>query len=257
MKYRDKSLRRRWMARLSLRALMILTLVVAGGLGWSIRWAKVRAREAVAAIEAAGGSVVYDFQRPAPGTGKPQQQGRIFSWLVRHLGIDFVASPVEVSTSHNPHMFDDAVMARVGQLGRLEELSLRSPFSPITDAGLAHVARLKRLKRLTILLGGRVTDDSLAYLSGLHDLESLVLCGAPITSEGLRHLKEHRKLKRLVTHSSRINDLKPIADLERARNPRGSRTPPSTTRAWQAPGPPSRPAPPGPHPDADHGRRPR
>ena len=54
--------RRPWWrrARLSIRGLMVLVLVIGAGLGWFIRRAAVQ-RDAAKAIVAAGGSVRYDF----------------------------------------------------------------------------------------------------------------------------------------------------------------------------------------------------
>ena len=45
---------------LSLRALMVLVLILGGGLGWIAHRARVQ-REAVAAIEKAGGKVDYNL----------------------------------------------------------------------------------------------------------------------------------------------------------------------------------------------------
>ena len=47
--------------RFSVRGVLVLVLVVAAGLGWIVRSARIQ-REAVAAIERAGGRVIYDFE---------------------------------------------------------------------------------------------------------------------------------------------------------------------------------------------------
>ena len=52
--------RRRWF-RLSLRGLMILILIIACGIGWKVSRDRSE-RQAVEAIRAAGGMVLYDYQ---------------------------------------------------------------------------------------------------------------------------------------------------------------------------------------------------
>ena len=52
--------RPRWL-RLSVRGLMVLTLIIGGGLGWLGRGARIQ-RNAVAAIQKAGGTVAYDWE---------------------------------------------------------------------------------------------------------------------------------------------------------------------------------------------------
>lgn len=195
---------------------MVLTLAVGAGIGWVAHRAKVQ-REAVAAIEAAGGSVRYDFQRSSGGPPSAPGKRSWFAWLVDHVGVDYVASPVAIRVDHEPHGFDDAVMAQVGRLERLEELDFISPFSPVTDAGMAHLAGLTRLKSLH-LASPAITDDGLAHLAGLVDLETLLISELPITSVGLRHLAGLRKLNRLALHGTRVRDLGPIAHLNGLRS---------------------------------------
>jgi hypothetical protein len=60
---RGKYVARSWRRylRFSVRGLIVLVLVVGAGLGWTVRSARIQ-RDAVAAIERAGGSVGYHFQ---------------------------------------------------------------------------------------------------------------------------------------------------------------------------------------------------
>src|SRR4051794_7832725 len=80
---------RRWhRAVLSLRALMLLVLVLGGGLGWVAHRAAVQ-RRAVAAIEAAGGRVFYDWDL-SDGVAKPPGTRRTWlKWLCDRLGPDY------------------------------------------------------------------------------------------------------------------------------------------------------------------------
>ncbi len=52
---------RRRFPRFSMRRLVVVALVIGAGLGWMVRSARIQ-REAVRAIEKAGGSVDYDWE---------------------------------------------------------------------------------------------------------------------------------------------------------------------------------------------------
>ncbi len=58
--------RKRPPVRLTVRTLMIFVLVFGGGLGWVVHRARVQ-RDAAAAIERTGGSVVYVWGRSSNG----------------------------------------------------------------------------------------------------------------------------------------------------------------------------------------------
>src|SRR5262245_2007903 len=89
---------RRWRLsprRISVRALMIAVLVLGVGLGWVVHRARVQ-RDAVAAIEHAGGRVVYDWawvdgHAAPPGAGPPAPR-----WLVDLLGPDYFGHPAAI-----------------------------------------------------------------------------------------------------------------------------------------------------------------
>ncbi len=73
--------------RFSVRGLSVLVLVIAAGMGWIVRQARIQ-REAVAAINKAGGSVYYDSD-PNPGSSRKQLPG----WkklIGEYVGIDYV-----------------------------------------------------------------------------------------------------------------------------------------------------------------------
>src|SRR4051812_16392992 len=83
--------------RVSLRGLMVFVLIVGTGLGWMIHRARVQ-KEAVAAIERAGGDVVYDWDW-ANGRRKPRPQATPPwpKWLLVHLGPDYLGNVVQVN----------------------------------------------------------------------------------------------------------------------------------------------------------------
>lgn len=187
--------RRPWWrrARLSIRGLMVLVLVIGAGLGWFIRRAAVQ-RDAAKAIVAAGGSVRYDFQNvgfPRPGGTCPGPK-----WLVGLIGVDFFADVISVSM---PQPQSDAILAHVGRLRRLERLDART--TRVTDAGLAQLRGLSELRSLSCSGTPALTDAGLAHLSGLGRLESLSIEGPTrIEGPGLAHLASLNRLRGLLIH---------------------------------------------------------
>src|SRR5438045_3013968 len=73
--------------RISVRALIVLVLVLGGGLGWIVHRARVQG-EAVAAIRRAGGSYYYDWQYTNRKSG-PFARPRWPDWLVARIGDDY------------------------------------------------------------------------------------------------------------------------------------------------------------------------
>lgn len=207
--------------RTSVRALMLLILLVGGGLGWLVHRAHQQ-RDAVAAIQRAGGYVEYDwqFRGGVPVSNGAPQYPR---WIVDGVGVDYFSNVVSVFLEGE---VSDAEMAHVGHLGRLERLTMEG--STVTDAMLAHLvgltrlntlelngtqvgdaglARLKALTSLEILsLGGtRTSDSGMAHLAGLTRLESLNLVYTRVGDSGLAHLKGLKSL-RLLFLGGRVSD---------------------------------------------------
>ena len=123
--------------RLSVRALIVLVLIVGGWLGWLVRGARIQ-REAVTAIRRAGGWVYYDRQRRGDLQYDPFAEPGGPRWLVDRVGVDYFSSPVYVTfVMQRP---DDGIMAPIARLGRIERLELSGP--KVTDAGLVHLGEL-------------------------------------------------------------------------------------------------------------------
>jgi len=169
---------RRLRSGMSLRVLMVVVLVIGGGLGWVVYRARVQ-RQAVAAIESAGGKVYYEWDwagYPSPGAkpGPPR-------WLFDALGPDYLGYVVAVQFSFfQKDKADDALMAKVGGLDHLEVLEIDScPL--VTDAGLAHFQGLSRLKELDLNRTG-VKGPGLIHLKGMSRLKELELRNVPIAS---------------------------------------------------------------------------
>ena len=129
----DKRPWRRYL-HLSLRSVLLLVLVLGSWLGWTARGVRVQ-REAVAAIERAGGWSAYDWEWE---DGEKIRNGRPWgpNWLVDLIGIDYFGSVAVVVL---PEAGSDAVLAHIGRLGRVQAVNLS--MAPVTDAGVSTPAR--------------------------------------------------------------------------------------------------------------------
>ena len=124
--------------RFSVRGLIVLVLVIGAGLGWIVHQAHVQ-RDAVAAIQKAGGSVRYDWEW---SIGKYFRDGKPWAprWLVDLIGVDYFGHVTRVVLI-SPRV-TDATLAHVECFARLQELCVRSP--SISDAGLVHLKGMSR-----------------------------------------------------------------------------------------------------------------
>jgi len=168
--------RRRWL-RISVRAVLLLVLLIGGLLGWMVRAARIQ-RDAVAAIEGAGGHILYDWEWE---NGYPKNDGPWApEWLVDRLGIDYFGSVVHVEFSVFSH---DMTGVEIEGF----EASLRS-YRRRFDEALAHVGRLRRLEELE-LSTSEVTDAGLRHLMGLTTLKKLDLKNTDVTDAAVRELQ--------------------------------------------------------------------
>ena len=179
--------------RLSLRAMMFLVMLFAIVFGRYVISVRVQ-RDAVAAINKAGGSVAYDWEWGTaynPNIIHPDGKPRAPKWLANLIGVDYVGNVVSVNlVSHSvnkSNRADDDTLAHVGHLRRLESLNLAD--TAVTDAGTAHLAGLTGLRDLN-LWNTRVGDDGLAHLKGLTNLRLLPLVGTRVTDDGILKIKQ-------------------------------------------------------------------
>ena len=188
--------------RFSVRGLIVLVLVIGGGLGWMVRSARIQ-RGAVAAIERAGGSVLYDWEW-LDGKGQPVRGGEPWAptWFVDLIGADYFRNVVAVEflASSTPN---DVLIAQVGQLTGLQQSRVFAP--SLTDVSLARLEGLTKLFKLR-LYGTQVTDAGLAHLKGLTGLDSLCLEHTHVTDAGLAHLRGLTKLSYLHIGHTAVTD---------------------------------------------------
>jgi internalin A len=170
--------------RFSVRGMLVLVVLIGGWLGWMVRSARIQ-REAVAAINDAGGRVSYDWDW---SDGQPIVGGKPWApeWLTDLIGVDFFGHVTFVDLFSSSKA-TDATFTHVARLTQLETLLIGS--SPRGDDELAHLKSLSKLSGL-VLIGTRVTDAGLAHLKGMTNLSFLYLIGTQVTDAGMRELKQ-------------------------------------------------------------------
>ena len=196
--------------RMSVRALMVAVLVIGGGMGWAVYRARVQ-RDAVAAIERAGGRVVYapDWSgigpMPTGGGRRPPTRGlRPWpNWLVDQLGPDlfYDVKKVALPGTGFANLEYEFAVANVGRLGGLEDLMLGGG---LDDSDLVHLRGLTRLRRLRMF--GNFTGAGLANLSRATRLEELLAPTTVVTDAEMVHLEGLTRLVRLKLESSGVTD---------------------------------------------------
>jgi len=187
--------------RFSVRTLIVLVIVVGAGLGWIVRFVRsTRAqREAVAAIERAGGRVWYDWEQK-DGNPTPFARPRVPRWLGDRVGWYYFGDVVVVELVL---VGSDAELIHVGNLSRLERLLLFS--SPVTDDGVTHLKGLTCLQELNLSFT-EVTNAGLENLKGLTGLKALHLDSTAVSDGGLVHLKGLTRLQELALGHTRVTD---------------------------------------------------
>ncbi len=192
-------------ARRSLRAPPIQRALAHGdGLvsGWSAGWVVHRARvqrEAVSAIECAGGKVEYDEVFTNEGL---RDNPKPFwpRWIVERLGREYFETVTSVTAVRE---VGDAEMAQIGRLEHLLQLNLCT--DRVTDAGLVHLRGLEGLKCL-MLQTANISGAALANVEGLSELEFLYLMGMPVADSDLAHIAGLTHLKKLWLRGPQLTD---------------------------------------------------
>jgi len=179
--------------------------VAMGWLAWKIRKAE-RQRQAVEAIQKAGGEVLY-------ASDEREQKPSVAARLEELFGRDFVS---DVTFARLPWgaKVDGSLSDHLQGLTDLNYLDLSG--TDITDAGLEKLRSMARLKGLA-LCPTRITDRGLESLAGSSRLEDLRLGGWGITDAGLKHVCGLTRLRTLVIRSAQITDagLKHLTGLRR------------------------------------------
>ncbi len=139
-------------------------------------------REAVAAIERAGGAVLY--------------YGRL---NVKYLELDYdqnflfhLLHTATCTTITSEELTDDICV----EVARLPHLRMITFNGPITDVGLAELTALRKVELLK-LDGTQITDAGVSHLQRMKSLYLLDLGQTPVTDANLRELARLTKLREL------------------------------------------------------------
>ena len=224
---------RRRRLRLGLRGLMVVVAPVGLVLG-KVGYEASRQRRAVAAIEASGGSVRYDWQLNAKGLIDLRIKQPWPEWLVNLVGIDALSNVIEVNLSPKGSDQDllaarvlrkvrwfncggaqlsDASLAILGEWAELERLTLANQ-KALTGSGLLQLKPLVKLNQL-YLTGVPLKDEDLGFLQTQSQLEFLELSATGITDQGIVQIASLKKIKRLFLNGTAITSkgLEPISTL--------------------------------------------
>ena len=179
-----------------LRTLLIVTTVVAAGLG---RWShKARQqREAVEWVQRIGGGVNYDYElddlHDPPHTPK---------WLVEVLGVEYFANVKVISLAGRGRQVTDLELKHLEGLKALELLNLSG--TCVTGAGLEHLNASTTVDALSLRFS-EVTDAGLKYLKALN-LLTLDLRNTKVTDAGVEHLKNLTTLQEVWLDNTQVTD---------------------------------------------------
>ena len=120
----------------SLRALLILTTIIAVALGWWSYKARQQ-REAVAAFEKIQRSGCISYDCRLPWTGGMDDPPKWPQWLLDTVGVDYFAS-VQMVCLNNTKV-TDAGLEHLKGLTALKHVSLNN--TQVTDAGVARLQK--------------------------------------------------------------------------------------------------------------------
>lgn len=219
--------KRRFRLAISLRAMIVLVLVVGLVLGWRV--SKARQQKLISqAIRERGGTIYYDWE-VVGGRYVPGRKPRISEWVRRFVGDEYFQEIAQVNLGYDYSTKDsigrqhrdlmigylrnmsyvthldmyefqvtDTDLAVLRNLPLLESLTIWNP-EELSDAGIAQLRSLKRLVWLRIV-NPRMTDSGIAALAKLPSLERLEFEGHGLSDSALVHLRKCKRLKHLYFH---------------------------------------------------------
>lgn len=174
--------------------------VVVGGVGWQTHRARTQ-RRAIAAIQAAGGTVMFNHHEQGPRSWSSAGKPRGPAWLRKAIGPEYFDRAVYVGLFRTPA--DDSWIDAVNQLGTVKTLLLSG--DNVDDATLERLAPSTALLELH-LTGSRVTDQGLGQLAKFPHLRWLVLNNTKVSDAGLKTLVSLDELEELNLRSTSVTD---------------------------------------------------
>lgn len=186
--------RLRVLTRFSLRTALLAMTVLAAWLALHMQSVR-RQRAGIEAAESLGAWIGYDYRWNHTESPVPQwllePLGRNHFHSVVHLSMNGRTGPrANIDEGRRLHAFE-----RLENLAELERLWIDDP--RLSDKELACMGQLTSLRELVIRNASAVTDQGVAHLANLQQLEHLVLSECPLTDESIRHLGRLPKLQSL------------------------------------------------------------
>jgi len=177
-------LRPRW--QFTLRALLLLTAVIALVLGWAhrVRRQAQNVQELLSINPNAG--VYYSHQFDSEGALDTKAEPLMPEWLRRWTGAEQTSSVTVVALQYAT----DAELEQVAKLPALERLILVRAVD-VTDRGLERISTLRRLRVLKLYDADMLTDAGIKHLARLTNLEQLTFGPRPkhVTAKALDDLR--------------------------------------------------------------------
>jgi len=190
------TLARRW-PRYSLRTLLIALTIFGVWLGLRVNSARRQAQAVAQIRQRRGGSVQYDFELTADSRANAKSaKSWVPAWIIARTGPDLFHSVLSVRMDHfdgRPQRLVDNDLEAGEPQDRTRVTALRR-----------HLAALPRLRSLELNVGPEASDECLAAVSELSDLERLYCCN--VTDAGVAHLASLRRLRILVIFDSKLTD---------------------------------------------------
>ena len=215
---------RRRFLQFSLSTLLLLTFAAALWVNFYLMPLK-RKHDAVQALRELGATMSFANMSEGNWDDTPEIQGpSLLRWL---LGDEYFAEePATINLRITHRAVTDSDLAQLRYLERLEmlivdfEKTSRSSSNPPSGiripAWLTGEEDLGLPPTVIVKIGCKeVTDEGLAYISHLRNLQWLDLCGTSVTDAGLEHLPNIKKLERLTLRGSLVTEVG-IEELQRA-----------------------------------------
>ena len=202
--------------RFSLKAVLLLVLIIAISLGWAmhkVREQGIAIREmseagARFAVEYAHGGSWTILERFREWSGEQQPRNAL---RLKFGGLPWTDAELERLRFGPIASVTDVDLAGIQALTHLEELRLGK--MGVTDAGIAHVGRLTKLKSL-YLDDTQITDAGLQHLRTLTELQTLSLDRTRVTDAGVAQLQGMPRLRRVSLVDTQVSDAA-VADLKK------------------------------------------
>jgi hypothetical protein len=180
---------RRRVLRFSLRAMLLLVVVIGAALSWTMHKVRQQAK-AVAVLEGMGCNLGFENSTLS-----------YVPWMTTLVGNDGIRNVIFLDALNAP--LTDTDLALASGLPHLRHLHLAS--TQVTDDGLANIQGLTELVELS-LSSTHVGGQGLARLQELEQLQWLDLDGTQVTDAELVHLRGLSKLATLSLKRTKVTD---------------------------------------------------